>query len=156
VQIAPSFSFSALALKLKDHMLRGHWSGFTSFQTPDASTSGRRGVRSQKCSQFLFPCCQTCECERVGNRVAVSIEAASKDNKEKDNTDPATRYHGQSIFCAPPFLGPLLFDNTDSDARDHCANERSTTSYFPALGWLFIGFADTSQHSSLTFDLAYT
>ena len=26
----------------------------------------------------------------------------------------------------PPFFGPLLFDNTDSDARDHCANERSS------------------------------
>lgn len=28
-----------------------------------------------------------------------------------------------------PFLGPLLFDNTDSDARDHCANERTFLSY---------------------------
>lgn len=35
------------------------------------------------------------------------------------------RHPGESTFCAPPFLGPLLFDNTDSDARDHCANERS-------------------------------
>jgi len=30
-----------------------------------------------------------------------------------------------SVFCVSPFLGPLLFDNADSDARDHCANERS-------------------------------
>jgi uncharacterized membrane protein YidH (DUF202 family) len=28
-----------------------------------------------------------------------------------------------------PFLGPLLFDNSDSDARDHCANERTFLSY---------------------------
>lgn len=28
-------------------------------------------------------------------------------------------------FGARPFLGPLLFDNNDSDARDHCAAERS-------------------------------
>lgn len=34
-----------------------------------------------------------------------------------------------SIFCVPPFFGPLLFDNTDSDARDHCANERTFLSY---------------------------
>ncbi|TVY19468.1 hypothetical protein LARI1_G003097 [Lachnellula arida] len=34
-----------------------------------------------------------------------------------------------NIFCVPPFIGPLLFDNTDSDARDHCANERTFLSY---------------------------
>ena len=34
-----------------------------------------------------------------------------------------------SIFCFPPLLGALLFDNTDSDARDHCANERTFLSY---------------------------
>ncbi|PBP17395.1 hypothetical protein BUE80_DR011827 [Diplocarpon rosae] len=37
--------------------------------------------------------------------------------------------NGGSIFCVAPFLGPLLFDNTDSDARDHCANERTFLSY---------------------------
>jgi len=37
--------------------------------------------------------------------------------------------HGEHIFLATPFLGPLLFDNTDSDARDHCANERTFLSY---------------------------
>ncbi|KAK5134058.1 hypothetical protein LTR08_006948 [Meristemomyces frigidus] len=31
------------------------------------------------------------------------------------------------VFTSRPFLGPLLFDNTDSDARDHCAAERSTS-----------------------------
>ncbi|KAG9248136.1 hypothetical protein BJ878DRAFT_83326 [Calycina marina] len=38
-------------------------------------------------------------------------------------------YPDSSIFCASPFFGPLLFDNTDSDARDHCANERTFLSY---------------------------
>ncbi|OWP06478.1 hypothetical protein B2J93_9251 [Marssonina coronariae] len=33
--------------------------------------------------------------------------------------------NGGTVFCLVPFFGPLLFDNTDSDARDHCANERS-------------------------------
>ena len=31
------------------------------------------------------------------------------------------------LFLARPFLGPLLFENNDSDARDHCACERSET-----------------------------
>ncbi|PVH82138.1 hypothetical protein DL98DRAFT_530570 [Cadophora sp. DSE1049] len=38
-------------------------------------------------------------------------------------------HNTSSIFCVPPFFGPLLFDNTDSDARDHCANERTFLSY---------------------------
>ncbi|TQN66259.1 hypothetical protein CSHISOI_09178 [Colletotrichum shisoi] len=33
---------------------------------------------------------------------------------------------GKSTFLAWPILGPLLFENATSDARDHCANERST------------------------------
>lgn len=35
------------------------------------------------------------------------------------------------MFCVQPFFGPLLFDNTDSDARDHCANERSMVTQLP-------------------------
>jgi len=34
-------------------------------------------------------------------------------------------YSGTATFWASPFLGPLLFQNESSDARDHCANERS-------------------------------
>ncbi|KAH9887186.1 hypothetical protein F4778DRAFT_437384 [Xylariomycetidae sp. FL2044] len=34
-----------------------------------------------------------------------------------------------SPFFAWPFLGPLLFENESSDARDHCANERTFLSY---------------------------
>ncbi|KAK6586789.1 hypothetical protein PZA11_000079 [Diplocarpon coronariae] len=37
--------------------------------------------------------------------------------------------NGGTVFCLVPFFGPLLFDNTDSDARDHCANERTFLSY---------------------------
>jgi hypothetical protein len=37
----------------------------------------------------------------------------------------STRAGTSAFFAWPPF-GPLLFDNESSDARDHCANERST------------------------------
>ncbi|PWI70610.1 hypothetical protein PCL_13009 [Purpureocillium lilacinum] len=36
---------------------------------------------------------------------------------------------GSSAFFAWPLLGPLLFPNETSDARDHCANERTFLSY---------------------------
>lgn len=35
------------------------------------------------------------------------------------------------VFAERPLLGSLLFDNNDSDARDHCAAERS--SYHPGI-----------------------
>ncbi|KAI0968955.1 hypothetical protein F4678DRAFT_174930 [Xylaria arbuscula] len=34
-------------------------------------------------------------------------------------------FTGQNTFLARPLFGPLLFDNESSDARDHCANERT-------------------------------
>ncbi|KAF1349121.1 hypothetical protein BDV97DRAFT_355061 [Delphinella strobiligena] len=37
--------------------------------------------------------------------------------------------YDRSVFIQRPLLGPLLFDNTDSDARDHCANERTFLSW---------------------------
>ncbi|KAI1327517.1 hypothetical protein F5Y16DRAFT_192458 [Xylariaceae sp. FL0255] len=36
---------------------------------------------------------------------------------------------GPARFTSWPLLGPLLFDNESSDARDHCANERTFLSY---------------------------
>jgi len=33
------------------------------------------------------------------------------------------------ILTTRPLLGPLLFDNVTSDARDHCANERTFLSW---------------------------
>ncbi|RYP13708.1 hypothetical protein DL767_010612 [Monosporascus sp. MG133] len=35
----------------------------------------------------------------------------------------------ESEFWTWPILGPLLFENESSDARDHCANERTFLSY---------------------------
>lgn len=34
-------------------------------------------------------------------------------------------FTGFNTFVASPLLGPLLFVNESSDARDHCANERT-------------------------------
>ncbi|KAL2267670.1 hypothetical protein VTJ83DRAFT_4947 [Remersonia thermophila] len=34
-----------------------------------------------------------------------------------------------NVFWFPPLLGPLLFDNEQSDCRDICANERTFLSY---------------------------
>jgi len=33
------------------------------------------------------------------------------------------------LFCTTPLYGPLLFPNVSSDARDHCANERTFLSW---------------------------
>jgi hypothetical protein len=43
---------------------------------------------------------------------------------------PIGAYNGRdpdehSAFWMWPIFGPLLFENETSDARDHCANERS-------------------------------
>ncbi|KAL2827547.1 hypothetical protein BDW59DRAFT_143962 [Aspergillus cavernicola] len=35
----------------------------------------------------------------------------------------------QHIFLTRPYLGALLFENAASDARDHCANERTFLSW---------------------------
>ncbi|ROW05327.1 hypothetical protein VSDG_00096 [Cytospora chrysosperma] len=35
----------------------------------------------------------------------------------------------EDTFFLWPFFGPLLFENQTSDARDHCANERTFLSY---------------------------
>ncbi|KAF6809789.1 duf202 domain-containing protein [Colletotrichum sojae] len=41
----------------------------------------------------------------------------------------SSRHAGKSTFLAWPIFGPLLFQNESSDARDHCANERTFLSY---------------------------
>ena len=38
------------------------------------------------------------------------------------------------LFLARPFFGPLLFENNDSDARDHCACERSMSECHKSQG----------------------
>ncbi|KIW06790.1 hypothetical protein, variant 3 [Verruconis gallopava] len=35
----------------------------------------------------------------------------------------------EAVFLKRPWHGPLLFDNNTSDARDHCANERTFLSW---------------------------
>ncbi|KAF2422375.1 hypothetical protein EJ08DRAFT_701669 [Tothia fuscella] len=37
--------------------------------------------------------------------------------------------YDRTVFTERPWLGPLLFDNNSSDARDHCANERTFLSW---------------------------
>lgn len=37
--------------------------------------------------------------------------------------------YDRKAFIESPLLGSLLFDNNDSDARDHCANERTFLSW---------------------------
>ncbi|KAI9795528.1 MAG: hypothetical protein M1825_001276 [Sarcosagium campestre] len=40
-----------------------------------------------------------------------------------------TRHKDGYLFLARPLFGPLLFDNNDSDARDHCGCERTFLSW---------------------------
>ncbi|KAI8953678.1 hypothetical protein F4801DRAFT_105041 [Xylaria longipes] len=42
-----------------------------------------------------------------------------------DVEDLMPGFTGHNTFTTWPLLGPLLFDNDSSDARDHCANERT-------------------------------
>ncbi|KAK2808613.1 hypothetical protein FQN50_004476 [Emmonsiellopsis sp. PD_5] len=42
------------------------------------------------------------------------------------------------IFLSTPLLGPLLFENKASDARDHCANERTFLSWLRLSMYLSI------------------
>ncbi|KAI1749900.1 hypothetical protein F4782DRAFT_532981 [Xylaria castorea] len=47
-----------------------------------------------------------------------------------DVEDLMPGFTGQNTFTTWPLLGPLLFDNDTSDARDHCANERRSGSSY--------------------------
>ena len=47
-------------------------------------------------------------------------------NADRDTTSPASSL---KLFLALPFYAPLLFPNVSSDARDHCANERTFLSW---------------------------
>ncbi|KAM0691918.1 hypothetical protein Q7P36_008119 [Cladosporium allicinum] len=42
------------------------------------------------------------------------------------------------VFAERPLLGPLLFDNNDSDARDHCAAERTFLSWLRLATYMAI------------------
>lgn len=41
-------------------------------------------------------------------------------------------HEAENAFWIWPFSAPLLFENETSDARDHCANERSAPEPFPS------------------------
>lgn len=43
-----------------------------------------------------------------------------------------------SAFTSSPLLAPLLFDNNDSDARDHCAAERTFLSWLRLATYMAI------------------
>lgn len=45
-----------------------------------------------------------------------------------DRPDTSLLDEDENAFCLWPLFGPLLFENESSDCRDHCANERSTSS----------------------------
>ncbi|KAM3538374.1 hypothetical protein ARSEF1564_008710 [Beauveria bassiana] len=60
-------------------------------------------------------------------------------------------YAGTSTFFRWPILGALLFDNESSDARDHCANERTFLSYLR----LSVLMAIVSMAMTLSFHLKH-
>ncbi|EWC48634.1 hypothetical protein DRE_01856 [Drechslerella stenobrocha 248] len=43
-----------------------------------------------------------------------------------------------NLFLARPLIGPLVFENNASDARDHCANERNFLSWLRLSSYLAI------------------
>ncbi|KAM0810297.1 putative DUF202 domain-containing protein [Seiridium cardinale] len=58
-------------------------------------------------------CCATLSCAQL--RKPVEADGDMNSGWRTDN-----------VFWTWPFFGPLVFENTTSDARDHCANERKT------------------------------
>lgn len=76
----------------------------------------------------------------TGRTIILCIQSlwmlASKPNPACSHYPPRfhlqrNRHSGSYVFLATPFFGPLLFENTDSDCRDHCANERSMLWWCP-------------------------
>lgn len=54
---------------------------------------------------------------------------------DRDSSSPASSL---KLFFALPFYAPLLFPNVSSDARDHCANERTFLSWLRLSVYLAI------------------
>ncbi|EMC91565.1 hypothetical protein BAUCODRAFT_97727 [Baudoinia panamericana UAMH 10762] len=46
--------------------------------------------------------------------------------------------YDRHVFAERPYLGALLFDNNDSDARDHCAAERTFLSWLRLATYMAI------------------
>ncbi|KAH6659362.1 hypothetical protein BKA67DRAFT_11604 [Truncatella angustata] len=49
--------------------------------------------------------------------------------KPTEVEDLVSDWRTENVFWTWPFFGPLLFENRTSDARDHCANERTFLSF---------------------------
>ncbi|KAI5801565.1 hypothetical protein DFH27DRAFT_61627 [Peziza echinospora] len=49
-----------------------------------------------------------------------------------------SQFSTTSPIFTPPFISPLIFENTASDARDHCANERNFLSWLRLSVYLAI------------------
>lgn len=63
---------------------------------------------------------------------------------------------GWWTFFQWPFFGPLLVENESSDARDHCANERSMPPISLSIIYKFppVSIPEPSQLNSSHFPLA--
>lgn len=70
---------------------------------------------------------------RFTQRHAMQICNSTSESLSNIISDGCVRYPDGPVFVQAPWWGPLLFDNESSDARDHCANERSTGHPFTAL-----------------------
>ncbi|KAF7547126.1 hypothetical protein G7046_g9104 [Stylonectria norvegica] len=82
-------------------------------------------LTTQACCVPLASLIQPVEVGEIGSPSLLT----SKREPPKANTYSSANNAGQATFFRWPFLGPLLFENESSDARDHCANERTFLSY---------------------------
>jgi uncharacterized membrane protein YidH (DUF202 family) len=69
-------------------------------------------------------CC--CSSRQRPDRYPAEVDAVACSSRVNGNKNGGGR---GAAFCLPPLLGQLLFDNENSEARDHCANERTFLSY---------------------------
>ncbi|RYP57962.1 hypothetical protein DL769_009184 [Monosporascus sp. CRB-8-3] len=60
-----------------------------------------------------------------------------------------TASEAESEFWTWPVLGPLLFENESSDARDHCANERTNPMVRPLMDEAFLSYLRLSVYMSV-------
>ncbi len=65
------------------------------------------------------------------------------------------RHQEGHLFLSRPLLGPLLFDNELSEARDHCACERSLSSFL-ILFYLFHAVLPSPHHRPILLRITCT
>ena len=63
------------------------------------------------------------------------------------NLIPRNNFYDRNILTIWPIFGPLLFENSASDVRDHAANERSLQSCFKIILWVLIYCFSVLVHS---------